>query len=236
MKLFLLCLTVFCATANAQVNLDKPYAGKSGNTLFYDLTDANIVWAIPSTLEATSDLDILNIGNEYRVKYTVGLPQSTVTDLAAEPNSTLSFKAFRATETTLDQFIDIDAKFKPVITPLGDIAKFGEPVMYNLSVSRKSYPNGAKSALMHLFDGKHTYTLGNIKYYFSASRSGQLFQAQSTIGILTGKKKQPRTNMFADDYELKVFDTEKVFNPEIQMNSQTGCWGKAIENIICLKD
>lgn len=33
MKVFLLCLTVFCATANAQVNLDKPYAGKSGNTL-----------------------------------------------------------------------------------------------------------------------------------------------------------------------------------------------------------
>ena len=58
---------------------------------------------------------------------------------------------------------------------------------------------------------------------------------------LTAKKKKPvKTNLFASEFEtsdiVSEIVNEKIYNPEIQYNSQTGCWGKALEGIICLKD
>lgn len=240
MKFYLIFLTLFYITANAQVNLDKSFNGKSGNTLFYDLNDANVVWAIPKYLEATSANDILEIGSEYRVRYTVGLPLKTLGDLIPEPGSTLTFRAFRATQAALEQMSDIDPKLKPVITALGDIGMFGESIPYNVSISKLHYPNTARHAAYHYFDGKHAYIVGRILYHFSAARSGQLFQAQSTIAILTAKKKS-LPMMFSENLGgngVGTMDTvlDETYTPQILYNSLSGCWGKSIENAICLKD
>jgi hypothetical protein len=235
MKYLFIILTVFCTTANAQVNLDKSYNSKTGNTLYFDVTDQNVVWAIPRFLEAKSSNEILTVGKEIRVRYTVSLPEKTIVDLVPEAGSTLNFRAFRATESKLEQTIDIDPKFKPTIVPLGDINMFGESIPYSLNLDAKHYPNGARYVAKHLFDGKIGYVLGRIAYYFSASRSGQLYQAQSTVAILVPKKKQIKTNMFAVDFKIDALE-DAAFSPEIQYNSQTACWGKALENVICLKD
>lgn len=233
MKFYLIFLTLFYVTANAQVNLDKSYNGRTGNTLFYDLNDSNIVWAIPKYLEATSANDILIVGLEYRVRYNVGLPAKTIADLVPEAGSPLSFRAFRATEVTLEQLTDIDPKFKPTIIPLGDIGMFGESIPYSLTLSAKHYPIGAKRTANHLFNGDHAYMLGRVLYHFSASRSGQLFQAQSAVAILTPKKKVAHTFTLMEDNLTLSDDT---YTPQIKYNSQTSCWDKVEENVICLKD
>lgn len=236
MKYIFVILTAFCATVKAQVNLDRSYNAKSGNTLYFDVADPRIVWAIPRFLEAKSSDEILTVGKEIRVRYTVGLPEKTIADLVPEVGSTLNFRAFRATESRFEQATDIDPKFKPVVMPLGDINMFGEAIPYSLNLDANHYPNGARYVAKHLFDGKIGYVLGRIAYYFSASRSGQLYQAQSTVAILVPKKKSVKTNMFAADFEVNGISDERIYNPEIQYNSQTGCWDKAIEGVICLKD
>lgn len=231
MKFYLIFLALFYVTANAQVNLDKSYNGKTGNTLFYDLNDTNVVWAIPKYLEATSADDILTVGSEYRVRYNVGLPAKTVADLIPETGSSLIFRAFRATEVTLEQLTDIDPKFKPVVIALGDIGMFGETIPYSLTLSARHYPIGARRTANHLFDGDHAYMLGRVLYHFSAFRSGQLFQAQSAVAILTPKKKSTSVFSLMSDGIL-----EDTYSPQIRYNSQTSCWDKIEENVICLKD
>lgn len=135
---------------------------------------------------------MIKVGSAWHVRYTVGLPQKTLTDLVVPENSPLVFRAFRATEVKLEQMTDIDPKLKPQIIPLGDIGMFGEKIPYSLSLQAKHYPNTAQYTARHLFNGQRSYLLGRIFYYFSAVRSGQLFQAQSVVAILAPRTQVPK--------------------------------------------
>lgn len=266
----ILFLTLLSSLVHAQVNLDRAYLGKTGNTLFYDLNDPNTVWAIPPNLEATSLDDVVKVGTEYRVRYNVSLPKQTLLDLVPPENSPLVFRAFRATEFSLEQLTDVDPRLKPNIIPLGDMGMFGENIPYSISLQAKHYPNLAKKTAYQLFDGKHMLLLGRVIYYFSAVRSGQLFQAQSVVGILAPKAKvatplqkpKLKTNALNHKSDPKIdeiwhnleemFEAQRggppytpspllitpteSYNPQILFQSQTACWDKGIENVICLKD
>lgn len=244
-----LCLNVlfiFSSISKAQVNLDKAYLGKTGNTLFYDLNDPNSIWVIPKYLEATSANEVILNGTEYRVRYHVSLPATSIIDLQPQAGSPLVFRAFRATEVALEQLIDIDPKLKPQIVALGDIGMFGENIPYSISIESKKFPNAAKRVVKRLFDGKQRLVLGRIHYHFSAFRSGQLFQAQSTVAVLTPKSiKEVKTrlkNAFSEtllsstNVELPLLPMDQTYTPQILFNSQSGCWGKGLEDTICLKD
>lgn len=271
--ILLLTLLSWSVLSQAQVNLDRAYLGKTGNTLFYDLNDANSIWAIPKYLEATPLNEVVKVGSEYRVRYNVSLPETTLLDLAPIAESPLVFRAFRATEFTLEQLTDVDPRLKPNIIPLGDMGMFGEQIPYSISLQAKHYPNLAKHTTEHLFDGKRMMLLGRIFYSFSAARSGQLFQAQSVVAILAPKKaivtppQKPKSRVPAFggsiDDEIaetlsKVAESLKAFKqssnnpeelspmliptptgsyiPQILFHSQSECWDKGIENVICLKD
>jgi len=272
MKILMLIVLLTGHLGIAQVNLDRAYLGKTGNTLFYDINDQNLIWVIPKYLDATSANDILQIGSEYRVRYNVSLPEQTLVDLAPQAGSPLRFRAFRATQVTLEQLTDVDPRLKPNIIPLGDIGMFGETISYNISIQSRYYPNTAKNLTKHLFDGKRSFLLGRVFYYFSAIRSGQLFQAQSVVAILTPKKtpiskvkikvaaledssfdqNKFKSSHFKIEFLLEPqghphpplkyvthselqFDTQ-AYNPQILFNSQSGCWNKGTENVICLND
>jgi hypothetical protein len=257
MKLILMSLFVLNSLGMAQVNLDKAYLGKTGNTLFYDLNDQNTIWVIPKYLEAKNANEIFQVGTEYRVRYNVSLPEQALFDLAPQSGSPLTFRAFRATETILDQTSDIDPILKPKIQPLGDIGMFGESIPYSIVLQAKNHPNSAKRTARHLFDGKRSYLLGRITYYFSAIRSGQPYQAQSTVAILAIRKqapapskKQKLVNSFFASTSSSIETSHSTanlvdpndpmlnqsYNPLILLNSQTDCWNKSLENVICLKD
>jgi len=248
LNVFFLLTVLFAlsSVSKAQVNLDKAYLGKTGNTLFYDLNDQNSIWVIPKYLEATAANEVILNGTEYRVRYHVGLPASSIADLQPQAGSPLIFRAFRATEVTLEQLIDIDPKLKPQILALGDIGMFGENIPYSVSIESKKFPNAAKRTVKRLFDGKQRLVLGRIHYHFSAFRSGQLFQAQSTVAVLTPKsikelKTKPKnalSEIFSApaNVEIPLLPIDQVYTPQILFNSQSGCWGKGLEDTICLKD
>lgn len=272
MKVLLFLTLLVSSLVRAQVNLDRAYLGKTGNTLFYDLNDPNTIWAIPPHLEATSLDDVVKVGSEYRVRYSVSLPQQTVLDLIPPENSPLTFRAFRATQFSLEQLTDVDPRLKPHIIPLGDMGMFGEKIPYTITLQAKHYPHLAKKTAYHLLNGKHMLLLGRVIYYFSAARSGQLFQAQSVVGILAPKIKvttplqkakltthalNHKANPEIDEAWHQLEEMLEVlksgspstpnplhvvsnslgnYAPQILFQSQTACWDKGMENVICLKD
>ncbi len=245
-------LTSLCSFS--QVNLDRPYLGKTGNTLFFDTHEPKLIWSIPKFLEATNANDIVRVGDEYRVRFNVSFPEKSKVDLAPqEEGSPLVFRAFRATQVSLETFADIDPKLNPTISALGDYGMFGESIPYMMSLQTKKYPISARHTAKHLFDGKNMLVLGRVNYYFSALRGGQPFEAQSTVAIIIPKRVDKKSRRLSGEVnninevlnlqsanERTDIPSPKIesvnYNPLIQYHSQTGCWGQVNEGIICLKD
>lgn len=249
----ILIFILFSIKALSQVNLDRPYLGKTGNTLFFDTSESQLVWVIPKYLVATSVDDKVRVGDEYRVRFNVSLPDFAKMDLIPEAGNPTTFRAFRATQVYLEDFTDVDPKLNPKLTALGDSAMFGETIPYSLSLQANKYPRTARHTIRHLFDGKNLRVLGRVKYFFSALRGGQPFEAQSVVSIIVPRKSMKekvksnlglsnslnllnQISVFKDSTRELQFEEDSLYNPKILLHSQTGCWDQDNENTICLRN
>lgn len=217
----------------AQLNKDEPLTIGTSDKIFKSSADPKVAYLIPIKLETLAPPVIDEVDGEYRIFFDVGVnPKdlSLANDSVASMKMPFKVRVMHVQRAEFDPMgpQQIEKRFKPRLTSLGDTGDLNGPVPYVLSIRKIGRKLGAESkkAIDRVFHGDHAAHLGTFYYEFNAVSGGIHYFAKTGISIFAVDKSVAKITAAVDDDKKAV---------DFKYDRVSHCWDKPEVGVICLK-